>query len=81
MFDVRPRDECPGSVYPYDAHIPSPAFASAYILSNSRAGAVVVLHEGGTRGPRTVRTLDWVLPVLKARGFRFVTLSDLVTRT
>jgi peptidoglycan-N-acetylglucosamine deacetylase len=70
-----------GSVYPYDAHIPSPAFASAYILSNSRAGAIVVLHEGSTRGARTVRTLDRVLPVLKARGFRFVSLSDLVTRT
>ena len=70
-----------GSVYPYDAHIPSPAFASAYILANSRPGAVVVLHEGGTRGRRTVRTLERVLPVLKARGFRLVTLSELAART
>ena len=39
-----------GSVYPYDATIPSSAFAGRYILRNVRPGAVIVLHDGGGRG-------------------------------
>ena len=66
-----------GSVYPYDPHIASPRFAAAYVLSNVRPGAVIVLHEGGDRGRRTVETLRRVLPVLRARGYRVVTLSEL----
>ena len=66
-----------GSVYPYDAHVPSARFAAAYILSNVRPGAVIVLHEGGARGGRTVEVLRRVLPVLHARGYRVVTLSEL----
>lgn len=67
-----------GSVYPYDAHVPSSRMASAYILANARPGAVVILHEGAARGARTVATLQRVLPVLRSRGYRFVTLSELV---
>jgi peptidoglycan/xylan/chitin deacetylase (PgdA/CDA1 family) len=70
-----------GSVYPYDATIPSSAFASRYILRNVRPGAVVVLHDGGARGRRTVRTLRIVLPELRRRGYRVVTLSDLAPAT
>ena len=66
-----------GSVYPYDPHIRSARVASAYILANVRPGAVIVLHEGGARGPRTVETLRRVLPVLRARGYRVITLSEL----
>jgi peptidoglycan/xylan/chitin deacetylase (PgdA/CDA1 family) len=66
-----------GSVYPYDPHVPSVRFASAYILANVRPGAVIVLHEGGARGRRTVETLRRVLPALQARGYRVVTLSEL----
>jgi len=36
-----------------------------------------VLHEGGGRGRRTVETLRRVLPALRARGYRVVTLSAL----
>jgi peptidoglycan/xylan/chitin deacetylase (PgdA/CDA1 family) len=66
-----------GSVYPYDAHLPSPALASTYILANARPGAVIVLHEGGARGRRTGETLRRVLPALRARGYRVVTLTEL----
>jgi peptidoglycan/xylan/chitin deacetylase (PgdA/CDA1 family) len=66
-----------GSVYPYDAHVPSPRLAAAYILANARPGAVVVLHEGGGRGRRTVEVLRRVLPALRARGYRVTTLSEL----
>ena len=66
-----------GSVYPYDAHVPSARLAAAYILANARPGAVIVLHEGGARGRRTVDVLRRVLPALRARGYRVVTLSEL----
>jgi len=66
-----------GSVYPLDAQIPWPAFAGSYILGNVRPGAVIVLHDGGPRARRTVRTLDRVLPELHARGYRVVSLSEL----
>ena len=66
-----------GSLYPYDSHIRSAPIASAYVLANVRPGAVIVLHEGGSRGPRTVRTLERVLPALTAEGYRVVTLSEL----
>ena len=66
-----------GSVYPYDPHLRSTRIAASYILANARPGAVIVLHEGGARGPRTAATLRQVLPSLHARGFRVVTLSEL----
>ena len=66
-----------GSVYPYDAHLPWPRLSAAYVLANARPGAVIVLHEGGERSRRTIETLRRVLPVLRTRGYRVVTLSDL----
>jgi peptidoglycan-N-acetylglucosamine deacetylase len=67
-----------GSVYPLDAAIPSSAWASSYILRHVRPGAVVILHDGGSRGQRTVRVLAKVLPELRRRGFRVVTLNELL---
>lgn len=69
-----------GSVYPYDATIPSSGFASRHILRNVRPGAILVLHDGGARGWRTVRTLRTVLPELRRRGYRVVTLGQLTRR-
>jgi peptidoglycan/xylan/chitin deacetylase (PgdA/CDA1 family) len=66
-----------GSVYPYDAAIPSADFSIRHILRNVRPGAILVLHDGGARGRRTARVLRTILPELKRRGFRVVTLSDL----
>jgi len=70
-----------GSVYPYDASLPSVAFATTYILAHVRPGAIVVLHDGGDRGVRTAAILERVLPALRARGYRAVTLSELVNRS
>jgi peptidoglycan-N-acetylglucosamine deacetylase len=67
-----------GSIYPYDAHLPWPGLSSAYVLANLRPGSVIVLHEGGDRSRRTIEALRRVLPALRARGYRIVTLSELV---
>jgi peptidoglycan-N-acetylglucosamine deacetylase len=67
-----------GSVYPYDAAIASVGFSVRHILRNVRPGAILVLHDAGARGGRTARVLRTVLPELHRRGFRVVTLSELV---
>jgi peptidoglycan-N-acetylglucosamine deacetylase len=81
MVDVMTRHgyRCAlGSVYPFDAAIPSISWATHYILRNARPGAIVVLHDGGDRGQRTARVLSKVLPTLSTRGYRVVPLSDLL---
>ncbi len=66
-----------GSVYPFDATIPSAGFSARYIMWHTRPGAVVVLHDSGTRGRRTAKVLREVLPQLRRRGYRVVSLSEL----
>lgn len=66
-----------GSVYPFDAAIPSASFAAHYVLRNVRPGAVLVLHDGGARGLRTAKVLEAVLPELRRRGYRVVSLTEL----
>ena len=66
-----------GSVYPYDAEIPSSRFSSAFVLAHTRPGAIIVLHDRGARGRRTAGALNRLLPELRRRGFRVVTLSEL----
>jgi peptidoglycan/xylan/chitin deacetylase (PgdA/CDA1 family) len=66
-----------GSVYPFDAAIPSVGFAARYIIWNAKPGAIIVLHDGEERGTRTARVLSRVLPELQQRGFRIVSLSEL----
>jgi peptidoglycan/xylan/chitin deacetylase (PgdA/CDA1 family) len=66
-----------GSVYPFDAQISSASLSAAYIMTNVRPGSVIILHEGGDRGRRTVEVLHRVLPALKERGYRVVSLSEL----
>ena len=66
-----------GSVYPLDAAIPSVYWATHYILRNVRPGAIVILHDGGSRGKRTAHVLAAVLPTLRKRGYRVVSLSEL----
>jgi peptidoglycan/xylan/chitin deacetylase (PgdA/CDA1 family) len=66
-----------GSVYPFDAQIASASLSAAYIMTNVRPGSVIILHEGGDRGLRTVEVLHRVLPALKERGYRVVSLSEL----
>ena len=67
-----------GSIYPFDATIPSTGFAAHYILWHTRPGAVLILHDGGSRGRRTAKVLSEVLPELRRRGYRVVSLSELV---
>lgn len=67
-----------GSVFPYDTHLPSSRFASAFILATVQPGDIIVLHEGDHgRSDRTVQTLLRILPALQARGYRITTVGEL----
>ena len=67
-----------GSVYPFDPAIPVAAWSSRVILRQIRPGAIIILHDGGRRGRNTADVLRRVLPELKRRGYRVVTLSELM---
>jgi peptidoglycan/xylan/chitin deacetylase (PgdA/CDA1 family) len=66
-----------GSAYPFDPQIRWSWFSRRFILSNVRTGSIVILHDWGSKGRRTVKTLSKVLPALAQRGFCTLTLSEL----
>jgi peptidoglycan/xylan/chitin deacetylase (PgdA/CDA1 family) len=66
-----------GSVYPFDPQIRWPWFSKRFVLGNVREGSIVILHDAGSNGKRTLETLGDVLPKLSERGLRVVTLSEL----
>ncbi len=66
------------SIYPYDGTLPLLWFGTWQILFNARPGSIIALHDGGDRGRATVEVLNRVLPELRERGYRVVTLSELV---
>ena len=55
-----------------------PAAMTQYVMDNVRPGSIIVLHDHGGRGLRTLAALSTILPELERRGFRVVTLSELV---
>ena len=67
-----------GSVYPNDPWIPWTAWLSQTLLRDVEPGDVIVLHDGLGRRTRAPAVLDRVLPELARRGYRVVTLSELV---
>ena len=67
-----------GSVYPLDAHLPSVYLASRHILRQVHPGAIIILHDGDSRGRRTVEVFRRILPELRRRGYKVVTFSELL---
>ncbi|GGU04979.1 bi-functional transferase/deacetylase [Streptomyces coeruleorubidus] len=54
------------------------AIADAATPSAAGSGAVVLLHDAGGDRSQTVEALKTLIPRLKAQGYRFTTLADLV---
>jgi peptidoglycan/xylan/chitin deacetylase (PgdA/CDA1 family) len=65
-----------GSAYPYDPLQPPARYMVWLVGKNLRPGTIVVLHDGGSR-PHTLDALGGILDAGRAKGLRFVTLSDL----
>jgi peptidoglycan/xylan/chitin deacetylase (PgdA/CDA1 family) len=67
LWDVNSQD---------DRH-PGAAAIRANVLSLAQPGSIVLMHDGGHH-PQTVRALPGVIRGLRARGFRFVTVTELL---
>ena len=67
-----------GSVYPFDPQLPFAGLTTASVLRTVRPGAVIVLHDGGYKGRNTIKVLPRLLQELRRRGYRVVTLSELI---
>ena len=66
------------STYALEFLAVSAPHAARHILFNVRPGGVIVLHDGAADRERTVAVLERLLPALGRRGYRVVTLSELV---
>lgn len=64
-----------GDVYPHDPQVPFAKLNAKHILSMVRPGSIVVCHD---RREWIVSMLEIVLPELRRRGYRVVTLSGLM---
>lgn len=47
-------------------------------LKNTKPGDIVIFHDGPGRRQATLTALKTIIPQLKAHGFKFVTVSDLM---
>jgi peptidoglycan/xylan/chitin deacetylase (PgdA/CDA1 family) len=65
-----------GTAYPVDLYT-SVAFTVTHFLRNVRPGAVLVLHDGGPKRANSIRILGQLLPRIRDRGYRMVTLTEL----
>lgn len=64
-----------GDVYPHDPQVPFAGLNAKHILSMVKPGSVIVCHD---RREWTVPMLQAVLPELGRRGYRVVTISELL---
>jgi peptidoglycan/xylan/chitin deacetylase (PgdA/CDA1 family) len=67
-----------GDTFPYDTFVKATAFHEWYILHAVRNGSIIVLHNAHGRGERAAETLWHVLPRLREKGYRVLSLSALV---
>lgn len=66
----------------WDVDSGDPAFLGAKLMAHSmlsaiRPGSIVLMHANG-RGKHTAEALRLLIPALKAKGYRFVTVSELL---
>jgi peptidoglycan/xylan/chitin deacetylase (PgdA/CDA1 family) len=50
------------------------------VVGNAKNGSVVLMHDGGGDRKQTIAALPVIIDVLRARGFNFVTLTELYDR-
>jgi peptidoglycan-N-acetylglucosamine deacetylase len=48
------------------------------VLGGLKNGDVVLFHDGGGNREQTVKALEKILPELKRRGYKFITISEMI---
>jgi peptidoglycan/xylan/chitin deacetylase (PgdA/CDA1 family) len=66
------------SVDPRDWSLPGVNVIISRVLSQTGNGAIILMHDGGGNRSQTVAALPVIIATLHKRGFRFVTLQQLV---
>jgi peptidoglycan/xylan/chitin deacetylase (PgdA/CDA1 family) len=62
-----------------DAFMTDPSRVAQHVLTQVRPGSIVVMHFiGAPKAPATAAALRQIIPALRRRGFRFVTLRTLL---
>ncbi len=61
-----------------DWNSPGVSVIVSRILRYARNGAILLLHDGGGNRAQTVAALPIIIATLKSRGFKFVTIQQLV---
>jgi peptidoglycan/xylan/chitin deacetylase (PgdA/CDA1 family) len=66
------------SVNPQDFRTPGTATIKRRVLAGVKPGAIILDHDGGGDRSQTVAAIPSIIRTLKARGYRFVTVTDLL---
>ncbi|HEV2663254.1 MAG TPA: polysaccharide deacetylase family protein [Ktedonobacteraceae bacterium] len=66
------------NVDPSDWRLPGTDAIVQRVLANTGNGSVILMHDGGGNRSQTVQALPQIIAGLQARGFRFVTVPQLL---
>ena len=76
QWDVDPRDWARPGAGAIQAG--GPAAEAARVLGGARSGSIVVMHDGGGPRDQTAAALPGIIATLKRRGYRLVTVPELL---
>lgn len=62
----------------HESYSPSPQEIVNTVLNSTQSGTVVLMHDGGGNHSNTVKALPQIIAELKKRGYKFVTLPELL---
>lgn len=62
----------------YDVSKMNPEIISSSVIKNTRPGAIIVMHDGNGNREKTVKALPIILKNLSDRGYKFVTVAELL---
>lgn len=72
-----------GEVYPRDPNRPGKDKIIKRVLTRVKPGSIIIMHDGGTWGNfdrnQTIEAVPIIIEKLQAKGYRFVTLSELIS--
>ncbi|BBD56727.1 polysaccharide deacetylase [Planktothrix agardhii NIES-204] len=62
-----------------DFQKPTATVLANRVLNQARPGDIVLMHDGGGNRSETIASLKIIIPELQKRGYRFVTVSELLS--